>query len=81
MNTFQTDKKVTQMKSLVETRRYFMMDINGEDQLCVNVDGEWTQDATCVSINQMLRDGLVCKTSVVGWVERRYKQKTKFVSQ
>ena len=55
-------KTLKTVQDELETRTYAVLDIHGEEQLMVKLDGEWSQDATCVSINQMVRAGLISFT-------------------
>lgn len=55
----------------VDVRAYCLVEIKGHVQLAVHTRNGWTIDATCESINSLLRDGLVCPESIQGWIDRR----------
>ena len=62
---------VTYTKNAVDIRKYTLVTIQGETQLACFTQGHWEIDATCESINDLLRAGLVCEDSINGWIERR----------
>jgi len=53
-------------------RRYALIEVKGITQLACFVNEEWIIDATCDSINEMLVNGLVCESSVNGWISSQY---------
>lgn len=56
---------------IVDIRKYALVNIQGTTQLACFTQGAWTIDATCQTINDMLRAGLVCEDSINGWIQRR----------
>jgi len=62
---------VTPITNAVDIRKYTLVTIQGETQLACYTQDHWEIDATCESINDLLRAGLVCEDSINGWIERR----------
>lgn len=62
--------------NVVDIRRYTVVTIEGTTQLACYTQGRWAIDATCETINQLLRDGLVSVDSIQGWIERRILKRT-----
>jgi hypothetical protein len=62
--------------NIVDIRRYTVVTIEGTVQLACYTQGRWAIDATCETINQLLRDGLVSIDSIQGWIERRILRRT-----
>lgn len=68
-------KMNTTYRNVVDIRTYTLVTIQGETQLACFTQKRWEIDATCESINDLLRAGLVCEDSINGWIERRAPQK------
>ena len=64
--------------TVVDIRRYSLVDINGDVQLAVYTQGAWTIDATCESINDLLNHGLLSEDAIQGWIEKRILRKTNY---
>lgn len=64
--------------TVVDIRRYSLVDINGDTQLAVYTRGSWTIDATCESINDLLKHGLLSEDAIQGWIEKRILRKTNY---
>jgi hypothetical protein len=56
------------LPSYTTPERYAIIELENQTKLACLVRGDWTVDATCRSLNEMIEIGVVSKESVSEWI-------------
>jgi len=61
--------KINNLRSeKAQTKRYHLLNVNNQSQLFCRLGEKWMQDRVCHSMNEMLREGLIADSTVLGWI-------------
>lgn len=55
--------------NIPNTRQYALIKVKGASKVCCFVNEEWIIDATCKALNDLLVDGGLSKTIIIGWID------------